>query len=271
MCICLALTFWFRVRFSTVSRFFKNDVMPLILRLFFNLLFVSSAVFVLASCGNGEDTSGPLSASGDCPPAARKGGLSVSSRVNIEEAMKYTQWLLVYPPQSCAGSLAGMIADLPDGYGLAPSSLTRPPVMGEDHVAFSLGEVPDALTTQNGTANVPLDMKRIDYEILRFSPEERATLDAWLAGNKASFITKTFEGQQIYLAGALATMRPGKPGRIGAGITVLLRNNLLLRMSYTDMIAELGGKDNPVPDTQGNIALEFLADLISRAKAEGLL
>lgn len=233
--------------------------------------FAASAALLLASCG-GEDA-GPSASSGvtDCPPQVKSGGLSVGSRVNIDEAIQYTFWMTDYPPLSCAGDLADLIPSLPAGYGLAPTTLTRLPLMGDDHIAFSLGEMPADLMTQYDTANVPLDMKRIDYEVVRFTSGEMSNMRAWFSNNPGSYFTKTFEGQEIYLAGAVATMRPGKPGRIGAGLTLLMKDNLVLRISYTDMLVQLSGKENPMPNKAGNPALELLATMIEKAKAAGKL
>jgi hypothetical protein len=232
---------------------------------------VLAVAALLASCGGGEDDGGSAIVSSDCPPVAKGSGVFVGSRVNIDDAMKYTFWLKDYPPKRCAGKLADLIPDLPAGYGLAPTSLTKPPIMGDDHIAFALGELPDELINENDMANFPMDTKRIDYEIVRFTPDERATMDAWFASNPDSYLTKTFEGQDIYLAGALATMRPGKAGRVGTGIVVPLKENLLLRMSYTDMLTDLKGKDAPIPAIQGNPALELLSEILSRAKSADLL
>lgn len=237
----------------------------------FKMVTGLAAAAVLASCGGGDEAGGGASASGDCPPEAKGSGVFVGSRVNIDDAMKYTFWLEDYPPKSCAGKLADLIPDLPAGYGLAPTSLTKPPIMGDDHIAFALGEMPAELISENDVANFPMDTKRIDYEIVRFTPDERATMDAWFASNPDSYLTKNFEGQDIYLAGALATMRPGKSGRVGTGIVVPLKENLLLRMSYTEMLTDLKGKDVPVPSKQGNPALGLLSDILTKAKGANLL
>lgn len=224
----------------------------------------------LAGCGGEGPSESSSSVSAECPPKTKGSGIAVSSRVNIEDAMKYAVWQRKYPPLKCAEDLAPLIPDLPDGYGLAPSSLSRPPIMGEDHVAFSLGELPAQLMTVDDVPNVPTDTKRIDYEIVRFTAAERKTMETWFETYPDAYSTKTFEGETIYLAGAVATMRPGKGGRVGTGIIVPLDNDLLIRMSYTDMLNQLSG-DGPMPPKEGNEALEFLASLIANAKSEGLL
>lgn len=227
-------------------------------------LCLLTSIAALTACSPG-DAGASAGAGQGCPPEVGNGVL-VNQRVNVEQAMPFTQWRDDYPPLECAGELASLIPAMPEGYALAPSVMTRPPLMGDDHVAMTLGVPSDPRTTPDGTAIAPTEV--LIFEIIRYSPEEIAQFRQWFDANPGSYRQLSIEGRDIMMAPAGATLVPGRTTRIGAGMTRFLGEDLVLQVSYTNMFDDQRSGALERGDTDG---ARLMLDILDLAEAEGLL
>lgn len=230
-------------------------------------LFVLTAVAAVTACSPGEaGSSAAASHSADgCPPEVG-GGVLVNQRVDWEEALPFTQWRDDYPPLECAGALAPLIPAMPEGYALAPTVMTRPPIMGDDHVAMILGQPPEPRTTPDGNAIAPTET--LIFEIIRYTSEEMATIRQWFDANPDGYVALSIKGRDIIMAPAGATFVPGRTKRIGAGMTQFLGENLIVQVSYTGMFDDQRSGALEQGETDG---ARLMLEILDTAEAEGLL
>ena len=200
-----------------------------------------------------------------CPPEVGS-GLLVNQRVDFEEAMPYTHWQDDYPPLDCAGALAGLIPDIPAGYALAPGTMTTPPIMGDDHVAFLLGEPPEPRVSEDGFAIGPTET--IAFEIMRYSTDEINTFRQWFEDNPNSVMPLSVGGYEVVNAPATATLIPGRRTRMGWGLVKFLGDDLILKVNYTGMVDDIrsGAIESGEPD-----GIALMIEIMNRAEGEGLL
>ena len=232
----------------------------------FSLLACAAALAACspdASVAEAEGTDRGRPAVG-CPPQVGS-GLGVGQRVDIDAAMAFTTWRDDYPPRDCAGALAGLIPDLPEGYAVAPATLTTPPIMGDDHVAFKLAEPPNPRTTPDGMASAPTET--LMFEIVRYTPEQIASFRSWFEANVDATIPVTLQGHEVRMASGAATMVPGRSTRIGTGLTTFLGDELVLKVSYTGMSPDLASGALERGETDAGA---LMVEIIERAEAQGL-
>lgn len=203
-------------------------------------LTVLTGAAMLAGCGGdtpGERPSGQASA--DCPPIQKGNGIMVSSRYDYDDLQKANQWRTDMFPASCAGSLASMIPDLPDGFGVAPT--TKPFIMTEDHVHLGYGELPEELFLEDGITNYPPNLNLIEFEIVRFTDDEMKTIRDWMDANPKNYMTGEVRGEPVYLIGGFGTGRPGKGDRLATSLHAFPSDNLVVRVSHKSLFTQRGG------------------------------
>jgi len=224
----------------------------------------------LAACSPGGADSDTRTAARNssglgCPPEVGSGVL-VNQRVNIDEALPFTEWHDDYPPLECAGELEPLIPAMPEGYALAPSVMTQPPIMGDDHVAITLGIPSDPRTTPDGIAIAPTEV--VLFEIIRYAPEQIAQFRQWFEDNPGEYSEFSIEGRDILLAPPSAIFAPGQTRRVAFGITRFLGDDLVLQVSYTNMLDDQRSGALEGGETDG---ARLMLDILDRAEAEGLL
>ncbi len=222
----------------------------------------AALTLALAACG----ASGGSTAPGDpserraaaCPPERKGDGLLVNQRYDMEDILAAQQWREDIPPASCAGSLARYVPEFPESYGLAPDS--KPYVMNSDQVYLSVGELPDELLNEYGTANLPQGYPLLFVELVRFSDEEIAKARQWMAENPDGYKTYDIDGREAYLMSGLAIMRPGKGDRIGTSLIGFPEGNIVAKVAHQAIMQR-----DEVGLRPGHIAYETMSDILDSA------
>ena len=204
-------------------------------------LLASCCWLLLSACGSaGKDGTGQAEAgsaggerSAECPPVRKGDGVLVSSRWDFEDLERFQNWQETIPPANCAGALGKLIPDFPEGYGLTPNN--KPYVMNNEHVYLLLAKVPDQLKNEYGGAYIPENMTKLGLEILRFTPEEISKAKGWMADNPDGYRTTEVNGLEVYIMGAMALIRPGKPSRMGGGLVAFLDENIVVKIKHPDV------------------------------------
>lgn len=227
-----------------------------------SILLASFASIVLVACGGGGDL-GPSgsqrSASADCPPEQKGDGIMVSSRYNYEDLIEANKWRNEMFPATCAGSLAALVPDMPDGFGVKPTH--KPYVMNDEQVYVAYARLVEPLYLDEETANVPVDLETIEYEIVRFTDEEHKTLTDWMTANPESFLSGSVAGHDVHLIGGFGSGRPGKGDRLATSLHALLDDNIVVRISHKELFSQRGGLDVPP------LVETVLGDIITRSGA----
>lgn len=229
-----------------------------------NLSVSVFALALLAACGgasnNTYDTGGK--AAKDCPPLQKGNGIMVSSRYNYDDLLKANQWRTEMFPRACAGNYADLIPDLPAGFGVVPTH--KPYIMTDNHVHLAYGELPDELFAEEGIANVPLDLNRIDFEIVKFTDDEIAKVRAWMDDNPKSFQTNEVNGETVFLIGGFGTGRPGKGDRLATSLHAFLDDGTVVRVIHPSIFSQTGDPDfSP-------LVISIMGDILERADRAGL-
>lgn len=206
-------------------------------------LLISAAIICLAACGGtseGGNGSATRSAGAiDCPPEQKGNGIMVSSRYDYEDILEANSWREEMYPSACAGALANLVPDLPEGFGVKPTH--KPYVMNDNHVYFAYAELPEPLYLEEGVPNQPRDMEMIEYEIVRFSSDEIATLKTWMTANPDNYLTSSVRGHDVHLIGGFGSGRPGKGDRLATSLHAFLDNNIVVRISHKSLFTQRGG------------------------------
>lgn len=226
------------------------------------ILAASLASVLLAACG-GSSEPGPSAsqkaATADCPPEQKGNGVMVSSRYDYEDLLEANKWRTEMFPAACAGSLAALVPDLPDGFGVKPTH--KPYIMNDEQVYIAYARLTDPLYLDEETANVPVDIETVEYEIVRFSDDEMKTLTDWMSANPDSYLTSSVAGQEVHLIGGFGSGRPGKGDRLATSLHALLDGNIVVRISHKDLFSQRGGLDVPP------LVETVLGDIITRSDA----
>ena len=209
-------------------------------------LALAAATIALGACGgsaeNPSNGSGERSAvaSGDCPPVQKGNGIAVGSRFDYDDLLDSNRWRDEMYSKSCAGSLAAYVPELPDGFGVVPT--TKPYIMNEDQVYLSYGEIPEPrIDEMSGQPNVPADLDRIDVEVRRFSADELAEAKEWLAANPKDYVTAEINGETAYLVNGFGFGRMGKGDKLLTALQVFQDNGVVLRVSHRSLFNSAGG------------------------------
>lgn len=132
--------------------------------------------------------------------------------------------------------------------------------MNNEQVHLAYAALPDPLYLEEDIPNVPLDTDTIEYEIVRYSNAEIASLRGWMAENPTDYFTGDVQGTPVYLLGGFGTNRPGKPDRIATSLHILLDDNIVVRVSHKSLFSQRGGLDiSPLVET-------IVSDIIDRSK-----
>jgi hypothetical protein len=221
----------------------------------------------LTACGD-EDASGVSGSARDdtaayCPPDKKGNGIMVSSRFDIDDVLSAQKWRRDMFPKSCAGTLADLVPDLPDGYGIPPAA--RPYTMNSDQVYLAYAEtkgVPDGADIQTG---IPRDNDVLYFEISRYTPEEYAQLTQWMADNPGDYLDRSIDGQTLYLMGGVGIFFGQRKINVPRGLTALYDDSqIVIRMSHASLF-------NPIPDQPiGASAEALMRDILKRAEKAGI-
>lgn len=225
-------------------------------------LFVAAAALLVACGGATKDdnasTAGNINA--DCPPVQKGSGLMVGSRFDYEDLAEMNTWRDTLFSRSCAGALGDLIPDLPDGHGVVPDS--KPYIMNDSQVYLSYAPLPDPLFLDE-VANVPPDLDRISFEIVRFSEEETTKLQTWLEQNPDDFLSGRVADQDVYLLGGFATLRSGKGDRLATSLHFFIGDNTVVRISHKSLFTQTTGLQiSPIVES-------YIRDITERAKSVG--
>ncbi|MFN3211990.1 MAG: hypothetical protein ACE37M_02685 [Henriciella sp.] len=204
------------------------------------------ATIALGACGGGNApgvSGSKTSAATDCPPEQKGNGVMVSSRYDYEDLIEANKWRTEMFPAACAGSLAALVPDLPSGFGVKPTH--KPYVMNDEQVYVAYARLVEPLYLDEETANVPIDVETIEYEIVRFTDEERTTLADWMTANPDSYLSGSVAGHDVYLIGGFGSGRPGKGDRLATSLHALLDDNIVVRISHKDLFSQRAGLDVP--------------------------
>ena len=226
-------------------------------------VFVSAiAIIALGACGGSDGpgaSSSNASAAADCPPEQKGNGIMVSSRYDYEDLIEANRWRTEMFPAACAGSLAALVPDMPDGFGVKPTN--KPYVMNDEQVYVAYAQLADPLYLDEDNANVPIDLETIEYEIVRFTDEERKTLTEWMTANPDSYLSGSVAGHDVHLIGGFGSGRPGKGDRLATSLHALLDDNIVVRVSHKGLFSQRAGLDVPP------LVETVLGDIIRRAGA----
>lgn len=224
-------------------------------------VMASAALILLAACGGAGDDGGgsQIGAANlsDCPPQQKGNGMMVSSRYDYADLIEANKWRDEMFPRGCAESLANLVPDMPNGFGVKPTN--KPYVMKDDQVYVAYARMPEPLYLESGDPNLPRDMEAIEYEIVRFSDDEIATVQTWMADNPNAYISNTIAGQDVHLIGGFGTGRSDKGDRLATSLHAFLDNNIVVRVSHKDLFSPRGGLDVPP------LVETVLGEIISRA------
>lgn len=222
-----------------------------------------AASLVLIACGGdgGGSGSGSSASASGCPPQQKGDGVMVSSRYNYEDLQEANTWRETMFPSRCAGSLAPLVPELPDGFAVRPNNV--PFVMKDDQVFLIYQELPETPYNEEGFPNVPRDAEAIEFEIVRFNDEELKTVKDWMAANPDSYLTGSVEGKDVHLLGGFGTGRPGKGDRLATSLHAIFDSGLVVRVSHKDLFTQRGGLDLPP------LVNTIMGDIIRRAEGEG--
>ena len=226
---------------------------------------VALAVVTLAACGGSggdQGTSGrAVSAGADCPPEQKGNGIMVSSRYDYEDLLEANRWRSKMFPSNCAGSLADYVPDMPEGFGVVPTN--KPYVMNGEQVYVAYGELPDPLYLEDDIPNVPVDLNRIEYEIVRFNDEEMVTLTTWMSENPDNYLSGSINGQDVYLIGGFGSGRPGKGDRLATSLHAILDGGIVVRVSHKSLFSQRGGLQiSPLVE-------QIMGDILNGAEGAG--
>ena len=222
----------------------------------------AAAILALGACGGGSESEvsgSSKAAASDCPPDQKGNGIMVSSRYDYEDLIDANKWRLEMFPATCAGSLADLVPDLPSGFGVKPTH--KPYVMNDNQVYVAYARLVEPLYLDDENANVPIDVETVEYEIVRFTDEERTTLTDWMSSNPDSYLSGTVAGHDVYLIGGFGSGRPGKGDRLGTSLHALLDDNIVVRISHKGLFSQRGGLDVPP------LVETVLGDIIARSGA----
>lgn len=220
------------------------------------------ALALVTACGAPSGGSTSKAAGADCPPLQKGNGIMVSSRYDYEDLIEANKWRTDMFPASCAGQMAPLIPDMPDGFGVVPTN--KPYIMTDDHVYLAYAELPHPLYLDEDIPNIPVDLNRIEFEIVRFTEEEMTTLRDWMAANSDNYLTSELDGQPVYLIGGFATMRMGKNDRLATSLHAFLEDGTVIRVSHKSLFTQGSGFElSPLVQT-------LLGDILRRAEAAGL-
>lgn len=225
--------------------------------------FIGAMTCVLVACGGqsfDETGAGSETANADCPPVQKGNGIAVSSRFNYDDLLESNRWRDTLYARDCAGALGALIPDLPSGYGVIPT--VRPYVMNEQQVYLAYAPLPDPLYIDE-VPNIPLDIKRMDFEIVQFSADEMSKLKAWMAQNPSDFFSGQVGSREVYLIGGFAATRPGKGDRLSTALHLLLENNTVVRISHKSLFTQTPGL------VVSPIVESFVQDISARATRAG--
>lgn len=205
-------------------------------------LLISTAAICLAACGGAGGANDGSSASArpsDCPPEQKGSGVMVNMRYNYEDLLAANKWREDMFPSACAGTLANLVPDLPEGYGVMPT--TKPHVMSSDQVYVAYAEMPEPLYSEPDNPNMPRDMDIIEYEIVRFSDDEMTQLRSWMTANPDNFLAGSVQGKEVYLLGGFGSGRPGKGDRIATSLHAFLDDNIVVRIRHKSLFTQQAG------------------------------
>jgi hypothetical protein len=223
------------------------------------LAIAGVSVIGLTGCGGDSDVAATTTtASADCPPAQKGNGIRVGSRYNYEDLLAANQWRTDMFPRDCAGELGALVPDLPAGYGVRPNH--KPYVMNNDQVYVAYAALPEPLYLGEGNPNIPPDLDNIDYEIVRFTAEEIATLRDWMTQNPDNYIAGEIGGEPVYFLGGFGSGRPGRGDRLSTSLHAFLADNIVVRVSHKGLFSQRG-KLEPPP-----LVVAVMSDIIDRSK-----
>ncbi|GAB5454763.1 MAG: hypothetical protein Hens2KO_09920 [Henriciella sp.] len=223
-------------------------------------LVSAAAIIALGACDGSNElsvSSSNTSAAADCPPEQKGEGIMVSSRYDYEDLIEANKWRTEMFPAACAGKLSALVPDLPNGFGVKPTH--KPYVMNDEQVYVAYARLVEPLYLDEETANVPVDLETIEYEIVRFTDEERKTLSDWMTANPDSYLSDSVAGHDVHFIGGFGSGRPGKGDRLGTSLHALLDNNIVVRISHKDFFSQGGGLDVPP------LVETVLGDIIARS------
>ncbi|MGB3456737.1 MAG: hypothetical protein WBG08_08540 [Litorimonas sp.] len=186
----------------------------------------------------------------------------VASRYDYEDVLAAGKWRTEIFPRSCAGALGAIIPDLPDGYGVAPTS--RPYIMNSEQVYLEYAEMDGVAEMGEGMDFVPQGNDRIHFEISKYSADELARLRQWMADNPDDYLTRTVDGRTVYLMAGVGVFFQERTIRVPSGLTAIYDNGLLIRLSHASLFTQ----DRNAPDDP--LAMNLFRDMMQRAEAAGI-
>lgn len=226
-------------------------------------LGIAITLAMLTACGGGDENTSNRggSASADCPPDQKGNGIMVSSRYDYDDLLKSNQWRTSMFPSKCAGSLAKYVPDMPEGFGVVPTH--KPYIMNDNQVYVAYGELPDPLYLEDDIANIPVDMDRIEYEIVRFDDEDLAKLTSWMEENPDNYLSGEVDGHAVHLIGGFGSGRPGKGDRLATSLHAILDDGIIVRVSHKSLFTQRGGLQlSPLVE-------RIMGDIISQSNSAG--
>jgi type IV secretory pathway ATPase VirB11/archaellum biosynthesis ATPase len=132
--------------------------------------------------------------------------------------------------------------------------------MTKDQVHVAYAALPEPLYLGDDNPNIPPNLDSIEYEIVRFTAEEVATLRAWMTQNPDNYIAGEIRGEAVYLLGGFGSGRPGKGDRLATSLHAILADNIVVRVSHKSLFSQLGGLE-PSP-----LVVTVMGDIIDRSK-----
>jgi len=223
---------------------------------------LAASLLALSACGDEDQGGGSKGGSTAYCPLDKSGeGSVVSSRYEYQDLLEAGKWRSEIFPRDCAGALGALIPDIPDGYGLAPNS--RPYIMNPEHVFLRYAETKGAVDNPDGPSSIPPGNSIISFEISRYSPEELAMLRQWMLDNPSDFLTRTVDGETVYLMAGVGIFFQQRTIRVPAGLTAIYDDGLLIRLNHSSMFSNQ--RDTPVDPT----ALSLMIEMIQRAEGSG--
>ena len=222
------------------------------------LLLVAS-VLTLAACGAPSMGGGEAGRSAaNCPPERKGDGLMVGQRYDYEDLMRANRWRAEMFPSSCAGSLAMYVPDMPEGFGVMPTH--KPFIMNDNQVHLIYAEMPETLYNEDDIAITPMDMERIEFEIVRFTSDEMKLVQDWMSENPNGYLSGNLNGTDVYLIGGFGTGRQGKGDRLATSLHAFLPGDIVVRVSHKSLFSQRGGLElSPLVET-------VLGDILERAE-----